>query len=76
MPRILPTDWRTQIRIFEAYGCMFKRKKGSHYVFTHPNARRAVVISEYDEIDVDIIKSNMRTVGMSREEYFVLLQRV
>ena len=55
---------------------MFKRKKGSHYVFTHPNARRAVVISEYDEIDVDIIKSNMRTVGMSREAYFVLLQRV
>jgi|APSaa5957512622_1039677.scaffolds.fasta_scaffold19965_5 hypothetical protein len=26
-----------------------------------------------DEVDVDIIKSNMRTVGMSREEYFELL---
>ena len=34
---------------------------------THPNAKRAVVIPEYDEIDIDIIKNNMRTVGMSRD---------
>jgi hypothetical protein len=34
-----------------------------------------VVIPEYDEIDIDIIKSNMRTVGMSREEYFALLKK-
>jgi len=27
------------------------------------------VIPEYDEIDVDIIKNNMRTVGMTRDEY-------
>lgn len=28
MPRIAPTDWRTQARIFEAYGCVFMRQKG------------------------------------------------
>jgi predicted RNA binding protein YcfA (HicA-like mRNA interferase family) len=76
MPRILPSDWRTQIKIFEAYGCRYKRRKGSHHVLIHLNARRAVVIPEYDEIDVDIIKSNMRTVGMSRDEYFGLLAQV
>ena len=75
MPRIVPTDWRTQIRIFEAYGCRYKRKKGSHHVLVHAQAKRAVVIPEYDEIDVDIIKSNMRTVGMNRDEYFALLAR-
>jgi predicted RNA binding protein YcfA (HicA-like mRNA interferase family) len=76
MTRILPTDWKTQIKIFELYGCRYKRKKGSHHVLTFAGAKRAVVIPEYDEIDVDIIKSNMRTVGMSREEYFALLQKV
>jgi len=35
-----------------------------------------VVIPEYDEIDVEIIKNNMRTVNMSRDEYFELLNRV
>ena len=71
--RISPTDWQTQLKIFQAYGCIYKRKKGSHHVLSHPEAKRAVVIPEYDEIDVDIIKGNMRTVGMTRDQYFQLL---
>ena len=75
MARIVPSDWKTQIRIFEAHGCRYKRKEGSHHILTCPGARRAVVIPEYDEIDVEIIKNNMRTANMSREEYFALLNR-
>ncbi len=76
MTRIYPTDWKTQVKVFEFYGCRYKRKKGSHHALTFPGAKRAVVVPEYDEIDVDIIKNNMRTVGMSREEYFALLERI
>jgi len=76
MPRILPADWKIQLKVFERYGCRYKRKEGSHHVLTFPGARRAVVIPEYDEIDVEIIKNNMRTVGMTREEYFDLLKKV
>lgn len=76
MARISATDWKTQIKIFEAYGCKYKRKKGSHHVLTYPGAKRAVVIPEYDEVDLDIIKNNMRTVGMSRDDYFRLLDGV
>lgn len=76
MPRIYPTDWKTQLKIFELYGCTHKRKEGSHHVLTCPGAKRAVVIPEYDEIDVEIIKSNMRTVNMSREDYFALLEKI
>ena len=42
----------------------------------YPGAKRAVVIPEYDEVDVEIIKNNMRTVGMTREQYFGLLKKV
>ena len=76
MTRLGPTDWRTLIKVFEAYGCKYKRKKGSHHVLTYPGARRAVVIPEYREVDLDIIKNNMRTVGMSREDYIALVDRV
>ena len=76
MAKISATDWKTQIKIFEAYGCKFKRKKGSHHVLTYSGAKRAVVIPEYDEVDLDIIRNNMRTVGMSREEYFRLLDEI
>ncbi len=58
------------------FGCQYKRKEGSHHVLRYPGARRAVVIPEYDEIDVEIIKNNMRTVNMTREQYFDLLSRV
>jgi predicted RNA binding protein YcfA (HicA-like mRNA interferase family) len=76
MPRITPADWKTLVRVFELFGCQYKRKKGSHHILTCSGSRRAVVIPEYDEIDVDIIKNNMRTAGMTREEYLELLQRV
>jgi predicted RNA binding protein YcfA (HicA-like mRNA interferase family) len=58
------------------YGCQYKRKQGSHHILSCPNAKRAVVIPEYEEIDTEIIKNNMRSAGMSREVYFDLLQKV
>lgn len=76
MPRLLPTDWRTQVKIFEKFGCRYVRQKGSHLIYHHPNAERAVVIPRYDEISVTVIRNNMRTVGMSREQYFRLLTEV
>jgi len=76
MPRITPVDWKTLVRVFELYGCKYKRKKGSHHILICPGAKRAVVIPEYDEIDVEIIKNNMRTAGMRREEYLDLVKEV
>lgn len=76
MERIYPTDWKTQVKVFEGYGCVFVRQKGDHLIYDHPNARRPVVIPKYKEIPVTVIHTNMRTVGMSREEYFKLLKRL
>jgi predicted RNA binding protein YcfA (HicA-like mRNA interferase family) len=72
MDRIKPKGWQIQVRIFEKYGCVFQRQKSYHMVFNHPKAKRAVVIPKYKEVSVSIIKSNMKTVGMSIEEYLEL----
>lgn len=74
MPRLTPTDWKTQVRIFEAYGCTFVRQRGDHLVYDHPKARRPVIIPRYDEVPITVIKTNMSTVGLSREQYFALLE--
>ena len=76
MPRIAPVDYKTLLKIFQKYGCVYKRKEGSHHVLSYPGAKRAVVIPEYYEIDVEIVKNNMRTVGMTREQYFELLEKI
>ena len=76
MPKINPTSWKTQVKVFEKFGCSFVRQKGDHLIFTHPEARRPVIIPKYNEITVTIIRTNMRTVGMSREEYFKILNEL
>ena len=76
MPRLTPVHYRTLLKIFRAFGCEDRGKEGSHHVLRFSGAKRAVVIPEYTEIDVEIIKNNMRTVGMTREQYFDLLDRV
>ncbi|MSQ15696.1 MAG: type II toxin-antitoxin system HicA family toxin [Dehalococcoidia bacterium] len=59
--------------MFEAFGCQFVRERGDHIIYEHPGARRPVVIPRYNEVPVTIILNNMRTVGMSRDQYFELL---
>lgn len=44
-------------------------------VYVKPSVPRPVIIPRYDEVAIDIIKSNMRTAGMTREEYFKLLSK-
>jgi hypothetical protein len=36
---------------------------------------RPIVIPTYDEVPVSIIRNNLKTAGITREEYFVLLEK-
>lgn len=73
--RITSVHWKTLVKVFELYGCKYIRKKGSHHILHCPEAKRAIVIPEYNEIDVEIIKNNLKTAGISRETYFELLKK-
>ncbi|MFZ5994318.1 MAG: type II toxin-antitoxin system HicA family toxin [Thermodesulfobacteriota bacterium] len=73
MPRITPVHWKILDCIFKLFGFTFERHKGDHRSYTCPGNPRPVVIPTYKEVDIDIIKSNMRTAGMSRAQYFKLL---
>lgn len=48
--------------------------EGDHFVFIKPGIVRPIVIPDWKEVPVFIIKNNIRTSGMSREEYFELLE--
>jgi len=74
MPRLTPQHYRVLQKIFERVGFKVKRTRGSHIIMNKPGIDRPIVIPKYDEVDVDIIKANLRTVQLSREEYFKLLE--
>jgi len=73
MPRITPVNWKILECVFLQDGFIFERQAGSHRSYVKKGIIRPVVIPTYQEIDPDIILSNMKTAGMSRERYFELL---
>ncbi len=72
--QIRPTHYLLQGKIFEKYGCIYSRTKGDHMVYHYPGAVRPVVIPKYKEVPAFVIRNNMRTIGMTRDEYFALLE--
>ena len=74
MPRIVPVHWRELERVFLRVGWQFARQEGSHRSYTKAGVIRPIVIPAYDAIPVAIIRNNLKTAGISRDEYFRLLE--
>ena len=75
MPRLTPQHWRTLERVFLCAGFVFCRQASSHRVYEKEGVLRPIIIPEYEEISVEIIAGLLRTAGMSRQEYFDLLEK-
>ena len=76
MSRITPTDWQTQVKIFESVGFTLMRTCGDHMMFTRAGCIRPVVIPKYKSIGPMIIQNNMRTAGISREQYLKIIENI
>jgi predicted RNA binding protein YcfA (HicA-like mRNA interferase family) len=76
MPAIRATTFQVQVKIFEAAGCQYVRTQGDHLVYSYPGALRPVVIPKYKEAPAFIIKNNMKIIGMTRNQYFQLLENI
>jgi predicted RNA binding protein YcfA (HicA-like mRNA interferase family) len=73
MPKISPIPARKLMKVFEKAGFSCVRIEGDHYVYTKEGVMRPIVIPDWREIPVFIIKNNLRSANISREEYFTLL---
>jgi predicted RNA binding protein YcfA (HicA-like mRNA interferase family) len=69
MPRLTPVHWRRLEKVFLSVGFVFVRQQGSHRAYSRAGTARPIVIPAYDEVPVAVIKSNLKTAGLSREEY-------
>lgn len=76
MPRMTPIHWRVLEQVFLAAGFRFVRQQGSHRSYVKPGIVRPIVIPTYDAIPVSIIRNNLKTAGLSRDEFFSLLEQV
>jgi len=75
--KITPVHYQILIKLFELDGFTVKRKRGDHIIMTKPGINRPLVIKTSPrKVPVTHIRTNMTTAGMSREQYFELLERV
>jgi predicted RNA binding protein YcfA (HicA-like mRNA interferase family) len=61
-------------KVFLRAGFRFARQEGSHRSYVKPGIPRPIVIPIYGEVPVSIIRTNLKTAGISRQEYFRLLE--
>ncbi len=74
MSRLTPVYWKKLECVFLRDGFTYKRQNGSHRFYTKAGIIRPIVIPAYKTpLSTHIIRSNLRTAGMSRDRYFELL---
>lgn len=73
MPKIAAVHYRKIVRMFERKGFVFDRQEGDHLIYVRDDIKRPVVIPMYRSVPVFIILNNLKTAGISREEYLRLL---
>jgi predicted RNA binding protein YcfA (HicA-like mRNA interferase family) len=61
--------WQELRDVCRLLGCVESRIKGDHLIMTRPGLARPVVIKMDRELGEDLIRSNMRTLGIDRGEF-------
>jgi predicted RNA binding protein YcfA (HicA-like mRNA interferase family) len=74
MPHLSPVHYKALVRVFEKQGFILDRQEGDHLIYVHTGIKRPVVIPMYKAVPVFVIKNNLRTAGISRDEYLRLLK--
>lgn len=73
MPKIATVHYKKLVRVFEKKGFVLDRHEGDHLIYVRTDIKRPIVIPMYKSVPVFIILNNLKTAGISRQEYLDLL---
>jgi len=76
MTRIAPVHWRDFEKFLFYIGCEFKREKGDHRIYSRKGIRRPIIVPREKDLPVFIIRNNLRTLGIDREEYLEIMKKI
>jgi len=76
MAKLTPVHWKTFEKFLLYVGCEFKRQKGDHRIYWSPGLKRPVVVPTDTQVPTFILRNNLRTLGMSPQQYLEILERL
>lgn len=74
MPSIRPINYRDFEKFVIYLGCHFDRQIGDHKIYKRPGLSRPVVIRTLKDLPIAEIRSNLRTLNITPEEYLKILE--
>lgn len=75
MPRLNPINWQDFEDVLKKAGCRFDRQEGDHRIYKRDDLKRPIVLPMCGDLPVFIILNNLRTLGLSRDQYFKFLSK-
>lgn len=74
MPRLTPIHFKKFESFLESIGCFYVKTEGDHNIWQKKGAKRPIVVRKLKDIPVFEIKNNLRTLGISTEEFLKIIQ--
>lgn len=70
MPNALhPIRWQQFEKFLIEQGCEFVRQKGSHRTYRKPDLLRPIIVPAHSyPISIGVLLSNLRTLGVTKED--------
>ena len=76
MSRIGSIHWKKFEKFLIKVGCQFTREKGDHRVYWKEGIKRPVIIPRVSTLPAFIIPNNLKVLGISRDEYLKILNKL
>ena len=74
MPSIKPIHYKKFEKFILYVGCEFDRQVGDHRIFKRRGLLRPVVVRTLKDLPIGEIRSNLRTLNITPEEYLKILE--
>lgn len=75
MSKIPPHSGKEMVAALLRAGFTVERTSGDHVILAKPGLARPVIVPLCDELPDFIVSNNLRTAGISRKDYLVLLRK-
>ncbi len=76
MAALRPVPYSKFERFLKSVGCHLVRERGDHRVWNRKGLIRPLIVRTKKDLPIMEIKSNLRTLGLSNEEYLAILEKL
>ena len=76
MPSLRPIHYRKFEKFLLHIGCHLRNQVGDHRMYTRSDLSRPVVVRTLKDLPVMEIKSNLRTLNISTQEYLNIIEKL